>query len=45
MNLDLDALETSFALVAPRGDQLIDTSSSTAPRQPSSRTPRKGSTA
>jgi hemoglobin-like flavoprotein len=25
MDLDLDALETSFDLVAPRGDQLMDT--------------------
>jgi nitric oxide dioxygenase len=25
MHLDLDALETSFDLVAPRGDQLMDT--------------------
>jgi hemoglobin-like flavoprotein len=25
MSLDLDALETSFDLVAPRGDQLMDT--------------------
>lgn len=24
MNLDLDALETSFDLVAPRGDELVD---------------------
>jgi hemoglobin-like flavoprotein len=25
MALDLDALETSFDLVAPRGDELVDT--------------------
>ena len=43
MALDLDALETSFDLVAPRGDELVDTFYTrlfaAAPRSPSTTPP------
>jgi hypothetical protein len=34
MSLDLDALEASFDLVAPRGDELMDTSTGGSSARP-----------